>query len=314
MIRLDGFCTGTRWIDEVVELRLVDPLGRAHTATIRTGGMLGFDTIGSRRCTGYRTPSGDRFSCPTHGSAVEGDQCSACFERSGMLACMRCTGERCRSARWRLSCVQPLNHAVYLASYGAGLSADGRDFIKVGVARWERRRSRVAERGAREALVVARADGLEARRLETMIARLDRPDPGAGGTIAGKQIRDRLSAVQRLDAWAHPDDPELIRAELRRRLRQLQRRLVSPYWLPDKEVEQLALPELPVLHPLARPLELRGWVRLRGRVASLYGTVAIIDTDANERVAVELRGLAGFTLRTLDDSELVQTQLAFELG
>lgn len=315
MIRLDGFCTAAYWLDEGVELRMVDELGRAQTVAIRAGGALAFNTIGSRRCIGYRTPSGDRFGCPTEASASEGDQCTACFERTGMLACMRCTGERCRSARWRESCVQPRNHAVYIASYGAGLDADGRDFIKVGVARWERRRQRVGERGSRQALIVARADGLEARRLETMIARLDRTQPGAVfGARTGTPIRDRLSATQRTDAWAHPDDPALIQAELRRRLRQLHRRIVSPYWLPENEVEQLSLPALPQLHGTPRPIVLRGWVQLRGRVAALYGATAIIDSDAGERVALDLNNLCGFRLRTLDDAELVQAQLALRLG
>src|SRR5690606_17361353 len=120
-------------------------------------------------------------------------QCPECFQRAVILPCLRCDGERCRNPARRPSCVRPKNHALYLCAFGPGA-------IKVGVARWSRRAHRVAEQGAREALIVARDDGQMIRRYERMVAR--------------SGIPDRLQPAERLRALAEPAEPDLLLGEL----------------------------------------------------------------------------------------------------
>jgi hypothetical protein len=308
MADLSGLCIGASYTPAGIRLYLAEG-SRSRSVLLSVGSELAFKASEQRFCVGYRIP-GARHACPDGAVAVSGPSCEACLTRSGLVPCMRCVGERCSAPLWRASCV-PKPTIVYLASFGG---RRGAGWMKVGVALESRAALRLSEQGARAALVVARADGLEARRLERQIELLDAGKHGrrnADGSEA-RRVRDRLHQQQRLAAWKEPADVVILRAELRQKLDdELRRRIASPYWLPTPV--ELELPELPQLGVDVRGVAAAG-LSLRGKVSALYGKTLVVAADTGETVALDANALTGYRLTSLEPGELGQAQLALALG
>lgn len=294
-MEITGLCTGAGRRDGVLHLELRSDQSK-EPRPLEPGLELAFEIVGGRRCIGYRPPEATSLiPCPDHADALSAAQCPACFERAKIRQCLRCTGERCTNPERRPSCVQPENHAVYLASFGPGM-------LKVGVARWERRFERLAEQGARAALIVARDDGQQVRRMEAQIERAERGD---------QKIPDRRSPGEKLRGLTHPVTNEQLLAEIRERLPRLRLRVLGQ-WL--KEPEELELPELPLLESPPRILAPKVGLRLRGKIFAVAGAILIVDLDTGERVALEVASLIGYQLRALAQEEVAGGQLALALA
>lgn len=295
-MELSGFVSGTWWQPGAVAISLREN-GLEKQLTLTTGDELAFGVSEDRRCIGYRPPQQPaQLPCPDNAIADHGSQCAKCFNsRSAILQCVRCIGERCSNPKRRHDCIQPKNHAVYLASFGGS-----RGIVKVGVARWERRMERVAEQGARAGFIVGQADGLEARRLETQIRRLGLPD--------------RLAASVRLGLWSESFEQDLLEGTIQSRLGELHRRLISPWWLPESE--KLELPPFAVLSPMPQLLDAGAisGLRLRGTITALAGQTLVVQSDSGEQLAFDLKSLSGYTLRPLEADEHGQEQLTLALA
>jgi hypothetical protein len=240
----------------------------------------------TRRCIGARLPGQTTLTaCPERALLQRGSQCERCVARAMILPCLRCTGERCSNVARRARCVQPDNHIVYLAAHAPGL-------FKVGVARAERRQQRLLEQGAACAYVIARADGREARFLETQIRRLG--------------IRDRLTPSERLAASTTQHDPSLLLSELSNTAEALRRRLPGD-WLP--EPEQVVLPPLPVLPRIPRLLSTAS-LHLHGRITAILGTLIVVEADTGELAAVETTALPGLVVTPAQAANEAQLALA----
>lgn len=264
---------------------------KPHLQAIRDGEEIGFRVVSARRCIGYRPPGAESlFPCPDEVRGISASQCEECFKRAKILPCLRCDGEMCRNPVRRPSCVRPDNHAVYLASFGHGI-------LKVGVARWERRFDRVAEQGARAALVIARDDGQIVRRVEQTIRRLGIPDRVSTGVKLGA-----LTQVGRR--------PEL-EAELLDAVTGLRRRLRAK-WLDEPEVVELASPR--VLPHRPRLLSPEAGLAVKGTVRHTIGKLVIIDSDADELVAIDVGSLDGYELAPLSEAEHGSGQMALALA
>jgi hypothetical protein len=306
-------CLGAHWQAEVVSIFGRDANGATRTLLFATGDEIALAADGPRRCIGAMPPGAEhRQRCPDQAEIEHGEQCERCIQLSQLLPCMICTGERCANPARRKSCIQPANHAVYLAAYAPNM-------LKVGVARWERRTERLAEQGARAALIIGRADGREARQLESAIKWL-----GAGrrkrGLDAGSAHRherdsqavpDRLSPSERLAAWSSPFDIPSLQEELALRLTALKRRVPSYAWLP--EAEPVELPPLPTLAWQPRLLAADDKLRLRGTIVGCYGQTLIVENDLDELVALLPEKLAGLRLRELDLGEQGEEQISLAL-
>jgi hypothetical protein len=308
-----GFhCYGASWQGGVVNIHGRGADGEPRSLLVAEGDEIALAADGPRRCIGA-TPPGikHRQPCPTAEIIPGGDQCPACQQTSNLLSCMICTGERCANRMRRLDCVQPQNHAVYLASWSPGI-------VKVGVARWERRYERLAEQGARAALIVGRADGKEARLLESHIKWLGTgrrkrgEDAGSGHRHRRdtQAVDDRLRPAEKLAAWCEPALTAPLEEELHQRLSLLHRRLPSAVWL--AEPEPVSLPPLPQLNLRPRLLHADG-LRLRGRLVGCYGRILIIEDDLDELVALSPEKLASFTLRPLGADEHAQEQISLAI-
>lgn len=205
---------------------------------------------------------------------------------------MRCIGERCSNPLRRQSCIQPKNHAVYLAAYAPRT-------LKVGVARWERRLERVVEQGARAAFIIGQADGLAARRLEWQIKQLGVPD--------------RLTPRSRLAAWSRSfENTEQLEGDILQAVGEMQRRIASPWWLPDPQ--RLDLPDFPSFYPTPEYLESAEQLRLRGKIEAVAGQMLVVRSDTGQLVALSGRALPGYILRPLGDSEHGQQQLTLAVA
>lgn len=284
---MDGFCTGSGWRDENLFLELRGK--EKELLPIRVGQEVAFRVDGRRSCIGYRPPDDlSLVPCPDENSGISSSQCPACFERAHILPCLRCDGERCRNPERRSSCVQPENHAVYLAAFGPGLH-------KVGVARWGRRRERVLEQGARAALIIARDDGQMVRRLEKMVSKTGIPD--------------RIPPGQKISALTERGEPGQLAEELLSALAGIRHR-VRGQWLRTPEL--LEIPEFPALPH--RPLELQPeGLALRGQVRGVIGQHLIVSREADELVAVDATALHGYRLRPLSADEGSSGQAALLL-
>ena len=284
---MQGLCTGSGWHEGqyAIEIR-GEQKGRRP---IRVGENLSFVVEGPRSCIGYRPPqaSASLLPCPEDQKDISSSQCDKCFQRAEILPCLRCDGERCRNPERRSFCVQPENHAVYLASFG-------REMPKVGVARWTRREERVREQGARMALVVARDDGQMVRRLESEINKLGVPD--------------RYTSSQKLQALVQSRTPEgELLEELLSTLALLRHRIRGPWIEPEKIVfpEPLQLHYRPDLQ-LAAP----GLV-VRGTVQDIQGQLLFIQGEG-DMIALDGGSLQGYSIRSATDSDQAvgQTSLA----
>ena len=160
---IKGLITGNSYQDDVLHLEVRGDKKKSIPLTI--GDEINFAFDPERSCIGYRQAegaSGSLLSCPNKVSGISSSQCPDCLGSAKILPCLRCTGEVCRNQVKRPSCVQPDNHALYLAGFASGV-------IKVGVSRWPRRHQRLLEQGARTAIILARDDGQMIRRYETQI-------------------------------------------------------------------------------------------------------------------------------------------------
>lgn len=286
-----GLCLSSWWQPNALAVQL-EVNGEREEIAFAIGDEIAVAIDGPRLCVGYRPPQQpEQLPCPDKAPATSGAQCDGCIKRTAILACMRCTGERCSNPKRRQTCIQPKNHAVYLASYAPRT-------LKVGVAMWERRLERVVEQGARAALIIGQADGLAARRLEWQIGRFGIPD--------------RLTPRARLSAWSKPFELEQLHSEIEQMLADLHRRLASPWWLP--EPEKLDLPEFPRFYPNPEYLESAEGLRLRGQIEAVAGQMLIVRSDAGQLVALPGRSLPGYYVRPLGDSEQGEQQLTLAIA
>lgn len=233
---------------------------------------LAFTLSGARRCVGFRAPGAKSLHpCPDSALTSRASQCDACRQRALIIPCLHCTGLRCGNPERRPECVQPANHALYLASFGLGR-------IKVGVSRWERRRVRVQERGARAGIIVARDDGQMIRRLEN--------------TIHAFGIPDKTTAAEVLDGVGEGDPKQLV-GQLLSICDRLRMRLPDEKWLDTPEIL-----ELPVQKPFPRrPAVLRAHPgeAIDGPVYGIYGQTVVFERDGG-LLAVDLSTLVGFPI------------------
>lgn len=235
---------------------------------------------GTRHCIGYRAPGAETLeACPDGNETDRASQCPECAELAQMRACHRCNGLRCSNPARRDTCVVADNHAAYLAAFAPGV-------IKVGVGRWNRRRMRVLEQGARAAIVIARDDGQQIRRLES--------------AIALRGIPDRLAPGERLRALGVDSDPDALRDDLEQVAAGFRRRLPWAKWL--RPTETLELPALPVFPASSRLLRPAPGEPLVGEVSALAGQFLILERS-DAPVAIELSSLVGYPVREVGRGE-----------
>lgn len=240
----------------------------------RLAGRIDLRVGGPRGCVGYRAPGSPRLvPCDGAVDLASGSQCEACSARALMVPCLRCTGLRCGNPARRNDCVQLDNHAVYLASFGPGQ-------IKVGVARWERRRARLVEQGAVAALVVARDDGQQVRRMEA--------------NVFGFGVADRSRGHDRLSSLWSGGDVAALNSELARAADRLRRRLVGAPWLSEPEV--VDLPAVGQLAAPVPPLRIQGNMPLAGRIVTHAGHWLVFERDGALH-AIDISSLVGFTVQ-----------------
>jgi len=292
---LNGLCTGAGWREQGLTLELrSDNAGGGGARTLhplRSGAELAFRIDGKRRCIGHRPPQGaSLIPCEKEVVGISASQCEECFAKAMILPCLRCDGERCRNPARRADCVQPDNHAVYLASFGHGI-------LKVGVARWERRIERVIEQGARAALIVARDDGQIVRRVEQMIRK--------------SGIPDRVDANTKLAALTQRGLRPELEAELLDAATSLRRRMRAS-WIDDPEIIDLPSPELLSRRP--RLIAPAAGLAVRAEIRLTVGQLVIADSDADELIAIEASSLAGYRLVPLADGEHGSGQVALALA
>jgi hypothetical protein len=286
-----ALCTGLGRRDDELHLELRSEDGGKLTRPLRIGDSFAVELHGARRCIGYRGPlSQSLIACPHQITGLGSHQCQSCLVAAQILPCLRCDGERCNNPARRKSCVQPQNHAVYLASFGPGM-------LKVGVARWERRQARLIEQGARAALIVSRDDGQQVRRTESQIRRFGR-------------VPDRLNVHDKLYGLTQAGTPATLGAEISATFIKL-RRQVQATWL--EQPESVALPQMPVLGCVPPLVAAAADLRLRGEIEAISGATLILASDSGERVAIDVDGLIGYTLRELEGDEAGLGQLALSV-
>ncbi len=297
-----GLCLNTWWQPGALAMQLEAGGQREETALVQ-GDSIALAVMGPRMCVGYRPPQQpEQIPCPDQTIASgSGPQCLGCGAREAILPCMRCAGDRCYNPKRRQDCIQPKNHAVYIAAYAPQV-------LKVGVARWERRLERVIEQGARAAYVVGQADGLAARRLEWQISEVYRQREREAlrrgdedGVRRAKKLTDRLLPRTRLSAWAKNYDIAQLQGEIQQELQMLQTRVITPWWLP--EPLELELPVIPTFYPVPTLIDSAEGLMLRGTIESIAGQIMIVRSDTGQLLALSGRALPGYFLRPLADND-----------
>lgn len=285
----EALWTGVGYHEEQLhaELRLDD----GSKQQVPVSGKLLMATDGVRHCIGARPPGASSLQpCPDNMTNVSGTQCDRCFTSSVILPCLRCNGERCANPARRNDCVQPENHAVYLAAFANGV-------LKVGVARWGRRWERLREQGARQALIVARDDGQLARRTEKQIQKCGIPD--------------RLSFSERLTCLSDEPQPEVLWSQLERALEGVQRRVMRAKWL--EEPERMVLPSLPVVPYHPQTWHIHGDTKMRDTITGVAGQILLTRSENDVLKAFDCGQLVGYRWRPIEDDEIVEEQMQMSL-
>lgn len=290
-MQVPHLCVSAVWREEDGDRHLSFSLrGLEDGLGLRLGDELALAMSEDRYCVGWRSPhSGDASHCPSDSFTRGSAQCEECQRREIIIPCHRCTGERCANPVRREQCIQPDNHRIYLAAFAPGL-------IKVGVAREERVRDRVAEQGARAAAVIGAADGKEIRNMEYHCRRLGYPD--------------RVALSTKIESWSTEAQVDSLHLEIERAAKEIRSRLRGRWF---REPERLEIPDLPHLATRPRQLSQMSGVRLRGRVEGLYGHTVVVHTDAGDTLAFEGGSLVGYQVRRLAVSEVGQSQLALAI-
>ncbi len=224
-----------------------------------------------RLCIGFRAPDSHTLAeCPDQNRGHTA-QCEPCRERAMILPCLRCRGDMCRNPARAPVCIQPENHAVYIASFGSGR-------IKVGVASWRRARSRVREQGGRVALIVGRADGLKARRMEAMLVSMG--------------LKDQMGLTEHAASLADTSDDATLLGELRQIMAGLRRRIPTLPWLDEADVEEVSW-RYPSLHGAI------GWhllpgSGLHGEIALSAGNIVALKRADGSHIVFDLKHLVGY--------------------
>lgn len=284
---INGHVTGAGWRERDLNIEYLAASGEKKLHTFGIGDEVALRIDGGRDCIGSRPPGAESLTaCPDAATGLSSSQCTRCFERALLLPCLRCTGEICRNPVRRGQCVQPDNHALYLANFGPG-------HPKVGVARWDRRAERLYEQGARAAIVIARDDGQKIRRAESQIRRFGIPDR--------LQMREKLGLLT-VSATVAELEEELLDAFGGIRLR------MRASWL--KEPEVVAMPEQPLVEVAPRLIGPRPSLCLRGTIEAIDGQAVIMRNDSGELVALEVSALAGYRVSPLAEGHGSSGQMA----
>ena len=283
---IEGLCTGAGLREGVLnlEMRRGD---EKLLRPIKVGDSISFAVVSKRSCIGSRPPGAKSLlPCPHNITDISSSQCPECFEGAKILPCLRCTGERCANPARREDCVQPDNHIVYLAAFSP-------DLIKVGVARFDRRRERLREQGAVAGLIIARDDGQQVRRFETSIRKTGIPD--------------RIAPTIKIGALSQKYEEKDVRELLSQALVHIKGRLRAS-WLEDPEYLFFDLPKVRELPPklIAPHFEMTQ----RGQVEEVIGQIMIIRSDIGQTIAIEAPSLVGYNLRSLEDNEKAEGQIA----
>lgn len=291
---IDGLITGSSYDED--QLKIEWRGDKKETTPIEPSYQIALRFVSGRECIGYRSSegaSGSLLPCPDNVINITRSQCPDCLARAEILPCLRCTGEVCRNQARRDFCIQPNNHALYLASFAPGV-------IKVGVSRWSRRRERLLEQGARSAIIVARDDGQMIRRHEAMIAKFGYPD--------------RLSSEDKLRYMGRKVAEDQLEEELFENFEKIKPRMYAP-WL--EEAEKVPLPD----HPNIDGLEFATFWRpntqklhdLVGRVLAVTGQIIIIQDDSTQPFAIDARDLVGYRVAPAPDGARTGGQMQLSL-
>lgn len=271
--------TGLGWNERL----LIETRGEnKDQISLAPGDSFSFEFSKTRHCIGYRAP-GSASLVPCPGSAQESSQCDGCKEKAMMLPCLRCIGDVCRNPVRRPDCVQDDNHALYIAAFSPG-------HLKVGVTKWDRRFIRLAEQGAKFALIVGRDDGQMVRRAESMIRALGIPD--------------RLPTSEKLKAHEIKSTESELREAVIEALASLKARMRAR-WVDEEEFQRdyRDIDNVRLLQPDGLSVE--------GDVHETIGQIIVIRDPAGELVAIDGASLTG---RAITSSQGSNYQMAIALG
>lgn len=117
-----------------------------------------------RRCIGYIRESDETIQPCVNNQKLANtgkSQCEACETKENRSRCIMCRGESCINPTRLKYCSQP--HALYITAFYP-------DLVKVGIAFFDRRKTRIDRQGAPLAWFVAKGDGKAIRKLEHRIS------------------------------------------------------------------------------------------------------------------------------------------------
>jgi hypothetical protein len=291
-MNINGLITGSSYQDG--QLRIEWRGDKKETSAINIGDEIRLRFISGRECIGYRSgDAGSLLDCPDKQTSMTTSQCPECLQRAKIIPCLRCDGEVCRNPSKRDFCVQPDNHALYLASFAPGV-------IKVGVSRWSRRQERLLEQGAKRAIVIARDDGQMIRRHEKMINKFGYPDRLSS--------QEKLRYLGRVNPVSELDD-ELIDA-----YEKIKPRMYAP-WIEQPEL--VDLPEQKQIEGLEfaqlwRPNKEK-LHSLVGEVKAVVGRLVILNDDNPQPFAIDVKDLVGYRVEMAGDDAKTGGQMQLSL-
>ena len=297
-MKFHGLITGNSYQDD--QLNIEVRAEEKQSLALVEGDRIELEFSPSRECIGYRSSEKEGSSlleCPEAVVGITSSQCENCLGRANILPCLRCTGDVCRNAAKRDFCIQPDNHALYLASFASGV-------IKVGVSRWERRTQRLLEQGAKTAIIVAQNDGQMIRRYEALITKF--------GYI------DRLTSSEKLGYLSRSASTEELLVELHQALDTIRLRM-NATWIEPEVIELPDYPSIPGLEfsKLWKPNKKGDSASiLKAEIVNITGRLLILkDLDANNQqpIAVDVKDLVGYRVQPASEDSYTSGQMQLSL-
>jgi len=242
-----------------------------HQTWLKAGSPLSFEVQRGRYCVGYTTAASKNVKrairietwkaftpCPFGAQIRTGIKCPSCYETDTVKACLICDGSECLADPVRQEHCHHATAFAYLATFDPHK-------VKVGVAHGSRLPQRWIEQGANLAKRIVVGNGIQVRKIETLIHQsLD--------VLTGLRADEKVDTL-----WQH--QPEQEAHALRRVEATIRDRFPDLPFYEDPLHDLNDVYRLPELHRRPITLKVRRNLRIAGTILGVKGPLLLMSLD-----------------------------------
>jgi hypothetical protein len=268
---------------------------------LKPGSALSFEVQRGRYCVGYTTAAPKDASrsirieawkafapCSFNARIHKGIKCPTCYETDAVKACLICDGSECLADPERQEHCHRATAFTYLATFDPYK-------VKVGVAHGSRLPQRWIEQGANLAKRIVVGNGIQVRKIETLIHQ-------ALDVLTGLRADEKIDTLWRHQPAREAQALHRVEATIRDRFPDF------PFY-EDSLHDLDAVYRLPALHRRPITLKIKRNLRITGTILGVKGPLLLVSLDGSPYV-LNLKRLIGRSIVFKDiDAMNIQTAL-----